>query len=412
MKTYIPMIMMALLSISLWAQDGYDFPPVSELLQTDKLQDPWQFFNSDKRVSTYGDWEERRTELKKMFEFYEYGRDFPRPYNTMGAVVSKNTRYNGKANFYDAQLSMGPNHSIEGDIRYIVPTEGEGPYPVILYTQYYPNDKPLDMDWMEKVIDRGYIVAEWYCKQFDPYRGGDKFEPGAVQSAYPDYDGAVLMEWSWGASAMITYLSSLTLLDTSRLILVGNSRRGKTALLTAAFDERIDLVVPSCSGCMGFPIFRYSGEGSCDLTGKNVETFPGWNNDTFKDFVYGNEARFPIDQHLLAALIAPRAILVNEGSNDNLANQEGSQESYLAVKEVYKWLGVEENIGWYENEGGKHGYFEKDWFHTMDFAEKIFEGKAPASGASYNDLVYPARNTFDWTMPEKPSDSEKALTGR
>lgn len=117
-------IMMALLSISLWAQDGYDFPPVSELPQTDKLQDPWQFFNSNKRVSTYGDWEERRTELKKMFEFYEYGRDFPRPYNTIGTIVSKNTRYNGKANFYDAHLSMGPNHSIKGDLRYIVPTAG------------------------------------------------------------------------------------------------------------------------------------------------------------------------------------------------------------------------------------------------------------------------------------------------
>ena len=58
---------MTLLTINLWAQDGYDFPPVSQLPQTDKLPDPWQFFTSDRRVTTSEDWEERRSELKKMF---------------------------------------------------------------------------------------------------------------------------------------------------------------------------------------------------------------------------------------------------------------------------------------------------------------------------------------------------------
>jgi len=36
-------LLIAILSIRVWAQDGYDFPPVSELPQTDKLQDPWHF---------------------------------------------------------------------------------------------------------------------------------------------------------------------------------------------------------------------------------------------------------------------------------------------------------------------------------------------------------------------------------
>ena len=58
---------MTLLTINLWAQDGYDFPPVSQLPQTDKLPDSWQFFTSDRRVTTSEDWEEGRSELKKMF---------------------------------------------------------------------------------------------------------------------------------------------------------------------------------------------------------------------------------------------------------------------------------------------------------------------------------------------------------
>jgi len=126
---------------------------------------------------------------------------------------------------------------------------------------------------------------------------------------------------------------------------------------------------------------------------------------TFKDFAYGNETIFPTDQYLLAAIIAPRAIIVNEGFKDNLANQEGSQESYLAVKEVYIWFGVEESIGWHQNVNGKLGNFEHDWFQTIDFAERVFEGKTPASGATYNELVYPPRNTFIWRVPEIPSDN-------
>jgi len=379
------------------AREGYIFPPVSELPAVETLPDPFQFFGSDRRVVTKADWEKRREEIKAMVQFYEYGQGFPLPYNTIGEVTASNPRFGGKATQYEVNLSMGPDHAVKADVKYMIPNSGKGPYPVLILTSYMPNQATITSAWIENVVDRGFIVAEWFCHQFNPDNSKGK-KPGQVRQAHPGYDGSVLQEWSWGSSGVITYLSSLKEVDTNRIILSGNSRRGKTVLLTAVMDERVDLVVPSCSGCQGMPIFRFYGEKACTLK-KPATANPGWSNDRFKEFI-DKESLLPFDQHFMAALVAPRALLAVEGSKDNNANQEGSQESFRAAKQVYDWLGVPGNIGWYQHDGG-HGYFEDDVYTTLDFAEKVFDGKTPKSGKQFDTLPYPQQNhLINWTAPK------------
>jgi len=371
---------------------GAQFPQVESLPAVEELPDPWLFFDDSNRAVTLEDWEVRREEMKQLLEYYEYGQAFPIDYNTIGEVTSAASRFGGKAVFYDADLSMGPEHSVNGTLRYLIPSGGQGPYPVILYTKYRPGDSDLESVFMENVIDRGYMVAEWYVYEYD----GDDNQAGPVQQAYPQYDGATLMAWSWAASAIITYLSSLDEVDTNRIIMVGNSRRGKTTLVTGAMDERIDLTVPSCSGCQGFPLFRFYGAGACHLS-KPATQFPQWSNDRFKEFI-DKETLLPFDQHFLGVLVAPRALLAVEGSTDENANQEGSQESYRALLHVYEWFDAVDRIGWYEHTGG-HGFFEDDWYTMMDFADKVFEDKTPASGKVFDKLVYPPQDLHSWTAP-------------
>jgi len=382
------------------AREGYFFPPVSELPAVKTLPDPFQFFGSDRKVTTKADWEKRREEMKAMIQFYEYGQGFPLPYNTVGKVTSSNPLFGGKATLYKADLSMGQNHSITGNVSYLVPTAGKGPFPVLMLARYYPKDSKLDSAWMENVIDRGYMVAEWYARQYNPYEGG-KRTPGQVEQAYPDCDGGVLQEWSWGGSGVITYLSSLPVVDTNRIIFTGLSRLGKTALLTGVMDERVDLAVAVGSGCEGMPIFRFYGDKACNLK-KPVMAHPAWTVDRFKEFI-DKETLLPFDQHFLAALIAPRAVLAIEGEKDNNANQEGSQESYTAAKRVYEWLGVPDKIGWHEHADG-HVYNEDQVYTTLDFADKVFAGKTPKSGKKFDQLKYPPQDHLvNWTAPNKPA---------
>jgi len=160
----------------------------------------------------------------------------------------------------------------------------------------------------------------------------------------------------------------------------------------------VSLVVPSCSGCQGMPVFRFYGDKACTLS-KPATVFPGWSNDRFKEFI-DKETLLPFDQHFMAAMVAPRALLAIEGTKDNNANQEGSQISFVAARKVYDWLGVPDNIGWYEHDG-PHGYFEDDVYTTLDFADKVFEGKNPVSGKRFDQLPYPPQDQLiNWSAPE------------
>jgi len=406
MRATAILAMVVLCSNSLWAQDNETkFPPVSALPEVKTLPDPFTFFGSNKRVATLKDWEKRREEMKALVQYYEYGKGFPLPYNTIGNITSSNTLFQGKATLYEAELSMGVNHSVTGSVRYLVPTTDNGRYPVLMMARYYPQDTQLNNAWLENVIDRGYMVAEWYARQYNPYRGHER-TPGQVEQTYPDYDGSVLQEWSWGGSGVITYLSSLDVADTNRVIFTGLSRLGKTALLTGVMDERVDLVVAAGSGCQGMPVFRYYGDKSCTLK-KPATIFPGWSVDRFKEFI-DKETLLPFDQHFMAAMIAPRAVLAIEGSTDNNANQEGSQESYRAARQVYEWLQEPDHIGWYEHTGG-HTYNEDDVYTTLDFADLVFEGRTPESGKKFDQLVYPPQDhLINWTAPIRPAASLSA----
>ena len=60
---------------------------------------------------------------------------------------------------------------------------------------------------------------------------------------------------------------------------------------------------------------------------------------------YGYVITEPFDQHFLMAMIAPRALLLQDGYLSNNTNPEGTYLGHLAAREVYRFLGVPEKIG-------------------------------------------------------------------
>ena len=98
--------------------------------------------------------------------------------------------------------------------------------------------------------------------------------------------------------------------------MVGHSRLGKTALLAAAFDERIALVIPHQAGCGGTAPSR----GKVGESVKQINTsFPHWFDGTFKEF-NDQPDRLPFDQNCLVALVAPRPVLFSNAVEDTWAN--------------------------------------------------------------------------------------------
>jgi hypothetical protein len=118
--------------------------------------------------------------------------------------------------------------------------------------------------------------------------------------------------------------------------LIGHSRRGKTALLAAALDDRVALVVPHQSGTGGMALSRDSEQETVERINR---VFPHWLSDRFTEFDQDVD-RLPFDQHALVALVAPRPLLDTEGAQDPWANFPRALDTLKAADPVYKLLGA------------------------------------------------------------------------
>ena len=77
--------------------------------------------------------------------------------------------------------------------------------------------------------------------------------------AYPNYDWGLLRGWAWGVSRIVDYLEQDSRIDAGRLIVTGASRTGKSAMVAAAFDERIAMGAPVVTGGGGIGTYRHAG---------------------------------------------------------------------------------------------------------------------------------------------------------
>jgi hypothetical protein len=395
-----------------------DFPEPAKLPSQPELPDPLVMFSGE-RVKTKDDWtKNRRPELKALFQHYMYGYAPAAPDRMKWTVEREDKKYlDGKATKKEVSIAFGPPDTPKIHLLLVIPNNRKKPAPAFVGMNFHGNYTvtkdptiPLPTMWvpsgtkgvkdnkateegrgvdagvwnLEEVIEHGYAVATFYCGDVDPDRA-DKRE--GVQPHYPktetEHAGdawGTIAAWAWGISRAVDYLATDADLDKDRMIVVGHSRLGKTALLAGAFDERLALVIPHQAGCGGTAPSR----GKVGESVKRINTsFPHWFNANFKEF---NEQvdRLPFDQHCLIALCAPRPVLLSNSVEDTWANPEGQFEVVRAADSVYRFLGVEgleakkmpepnklidSRLG-YHIRPGKHSMGKEDWKVWLEFTDK------------------------------------------
>ena len=370
-------------------------PAASDLTGMDKLPvikelpDPF-LMNDGRRVATREDWARRREELKAMLLYYEYGHLAPDPSNLKATEVSSKQLAEIAATEKQILLTMGPGSKVSFQLTLTIPA-GEGPFPVIIKG---------DLCWgrvaaaiVGSSIRRGYIVAEFDRTQI---AADNADRTKGVHPLYPDHDWSTLAAWAWGFHRTTDYLLTQKNVNPKRIAITGHSRGGKAALLAGALDERISLTAPNGSGCGGAGCYRVLGE-KCEDIEAITKRFPYWFHPRFKEFV-GHVDQMPFDQHSLRALVAPRAQLSTDALGDLWANPLGTQVSFLAAREVYKFLGVTGKIGIHYRQG-KHEQNEEDWGALLDFADLQFLGRKVDT--KFDSLPFSdASKAFTWSAPK------------
>src|ERR1043165_448024 len=389
-----------------------DFPEPAKIPANFELPDPLVMMNGQ-RVTTKDQWfKERRPELKKLFEHYMYGAAPAAPKVKAKVERVDPNALGGKATLKEITLTFAGIEGPKIRLLLVVPNKRKGPAPVFVGMNFAGNHAALDdpkielnPNWMypkpgikdnrateksrgteksvwniEDAIDRGYAVATFYSGDIAPDR---KDVREGIQKYFAKSDWGTIAAWAWGYQRVIDYLVTDADIDASRIIAVGHSRLGKTALLAAAFDERIAVVIPHQAGCGGTAPSRRRGDEKAESVKAITTTYPHWFAARYKEFA-GEPDRLPFDQHCLIAMCAPRPVLLSNAVEDRWANPPGQFELLLAADPVYWLVGakgvaakkapavgklMDSTLGYFIRDG-KHSMNREDWQAFLDFADK------------------------------------------
>lgn len=420
--TLVAVLLLAgLLSGCATATKPVTFPEVSALPSQPAMPNPLVMLDG-RRVTSRAQWErERRPELKELFQHYMYGAIPPKPANMKMKVIAEHRDFlGGQATLKLVSLETDGPKALRIDLMLVLPNERRGPVPAFVAMNFCGNHTltddprvPLTRGWLSgsckgcvnsaateaargtqaadwplaEIIGRGYALAAFYSGNVDSDRkdvsdGLYAWLAGGDQAKNNPADRGTIAAWAWGFHRCVDYLVTDTAIDAQRIAAVGHSRNGKTALLAAAFDERIALAIPHQAGCGGTAPSR----GKIGEPVSRINTaFPHWFTGEFKKF---NDAtdRLPFDQNALVALCAPRPVLFSNAQEDQWANPSGQFEVLQAADPVYRFLGVEglaakemppqgklvdSRLGYFIR-AGKHSMVTEDWAVFLNFADKQF----------------------------------------
>lgn len=336
------------------------------------LPDPF-LFSDGRRVESADDWLIRRKEIKNRVVELEFGGMPPEP--EFIKVEPVHTPGAGKLNSY--RIHTGTFKMPFCFVLQIYLAKTDAKQPVILtgdgcYTTC--NDAVIS-----EANKRGFAVAKFNRTEFAPDIYNSERISG-IYPIYPDFHFSAISAWAWAYHRCIDALEQMKFIDTNQIAVTGHSRGGKTVLLAGATDERITYTNPNNSGAHGAGCYRYEQyETGIDYVDKRSEKLedlfkavPYWMGQGLKAYI-GKEEKLPHDMHFLKALVAPRYLLQTEGMADIWSNPKGSYQTYLAAKEVYRFLGVENNIGaWYRPGGHNHGF--EDFCALFDFIDEVRDG--------------------------------------
>ncbi len=410
------LLFIAAFSLRAQGQHNYDESKVPDFTLPVLLQD-----SNGRPVKTTRQWERfRRPEILSLYRKYVYG-DSP---ESTGKMVFQTISVSSKALENKAVrkevkvLFIEDMDTVDMNILIYLPKSAAKPVPVFLGMNFYGNhtihhdvEITLHQKWVnnsqrlgisnheagetsrgirasrwpvERILERGYGLATIYYGDLFPDHaaGGDD----SVQRLYGKQHTAdstawgAIATWAWGLSRAMDYFESDSDIDPEKVIVMGHSRLGKTALWAGAQDQRFAAVISNNSGCGGAALFRRKFGETVAIINRN---FPHWFCKNFHRF-NGVEEKLPIDQHMLISLVAPRPVYVASAVEDRWADPKGEFLSAFHASEaygLYKQEGIKNaempplnkpvtasRIG-YHIRSGRHDVKAFDWESYMDFAD-------------------------------------------
>lgn len=338
-----------------------EMPAIDKLPEITTLPDPFAWADGSGRSTDFKDWERHRFEIARQLQHYELG---------MKPVVSKDSI---EATLINDTLRVvvhenGETLLLTAPIKY---PEGNGPFPAIIGIGRPTGSLSVQLFDKRRIAQITFNFTQ--VMSHTQKRGN---EP--INRLYPDQtDMGAYCAWPWGISRLIDGLEKVgkkSRIDLSHLAVSGCSFAGKMALFAGAFDERIALTIAQEPGGGGVDAWRVSETlGNVETLGR---TSYAWFLESMRQFAGKNVNRLPIDHHELAALIAPRALLVLGNTDYEWLAEESNYVSCQAARMVWKAFGIEDRMGFSIQGGHMHCMLPESQYPEVEaFIDKFLLGK-------------------------------------
>lgn len=318
-------------------------PAFSSLPSNSKLPDPFMFMDGH-RMKKKKEWTCRREEIATLAQEFIYGYKPQTGYKSTSAAFSDDkitvsVTENGKSIAFTCSITY--------------PKNGNQPYPAMIGmgASNLNNAELLKM---------GVAVINFPNNKIAEQLNGSSRGKGLFYEMFgSDHSASAMMAWAWGVSRLIDALEKTpsARINAARLGVTGCSRNGKGALTAGAFDERIKLTVPQEPGAGGAASWRISDAQKS--AGKNVQTLSQivgenvWFRSEFSRFGKVSD-KLPLDQHMVAALCAPRALLFLENTSMEWLSPASSWITANAAHKVWEALGIPDKMGFSQIGGHNH----------------------------------------------------------
>jgi len=313
-------------------------------------------------IKTLQDWEAKRPLYRKQL-FEMLGLD-PLPEKTDLKAVTAGTVDHNDFTVEKIHYQSMPGLYVTGNL--YIPKNIEKPTPAILYVCGHSLVKKNNVSYGNKTAYQHH--GAWFARNGYVCLVIDSLQLGEIEGIHHGTYRYKMWWWNsrgytpagveaWNCIRALDYLQTRKEVDPNRIGVTGRSGGGAYSWWLAALDDRIKAAVP-VAGITDLQNHVVDGtvEGHCDCM-----------------FIV-NTYRW--DYPLVAALVAPRPLLISNTDKDNIFPLDGVLRLHEKVRNIYRLYNADKNLGLQITEG-PHNDTQELRIHAFVWFNRFLKGENP-----------------------------------